>query len=356
MEELQLALTPARVDQRNFGLMLANWRVGQVLTALVVNTQPHGALLLSVGGKQFVATTDIPVQPGTQMNLEVKQLGPEVILRQVASQLPAQEVATARLAAAAQTTASSGLASLLSQLSVQGARLGSAEITAIARDLLGRALPGERLGPGGLRQALRQSGVFSEADLAAGQGARARQSPKAALSSLQAIALALAEDMDPEAPEFLPLVLLSERAQAALNGIVNQQLASLPNEEGTPRWVVTVPVELDGRFFDVRLQIQREPPDDDAEQGLPGWRVAVHLDLPRLGGIDVVVQLRDKHVSVNFTCETPATSRLLGRSLGGLSQRLEQQELRIDRLQTEVTPTPVSDSKGSREGGIEVTV
>ena len=355
MEELQLALTPARVDQRNFGLMLANWRVGQVLTALVVNTQPNGALLLSVGGKQFVATTDIPVQPGTRMNLEVKQLGPEVILRQVASQLPAQEVATARLAAAAQTTASTGLASLLSQLSTQGARLGSAEISAIARDLLGRALPGERLGAGGLRRALRQSGVFAEADLAAGQSARAQQSPKAALSSLQAIALALAEQMDPEAPEFLPMALLSERAKAALNGIVNQQLASLPNEEGAPRWVVTVPVELDGRFFDVRLQIQKDETTAEQDEVAPGWRVAVHLDLPRLGGVDVMVQLRDQRVSVDFHCDSKATSRLLGRSLGGLSQRLERQELRVDRLFTEATAAADQGPGNAREGGIEVT-
>ena len=50
MEELQLTLTPARVDQRNFGLMLSNWRVGQVINALVVDRMPSGGMLLSAGG------------------------------------------------------------------------------------------------------------------------------------------------------------------------------------------------------------------------------------------------------------------------------------------------------------------
>ena len=40
MEELQLALTSARVDQRNFGLLTNNWQVGQTLTALVTNQLP----------------------------------------------------------------------------------------------------------------------------------------------------------------------------------------------------------------------------------------------------------------------------------------------------------------------------
>jgi len=73
VEELQLTLTPQRVDQRNFGIMLTNWRVGQQLNALVVAIRPDSSVLLSVGGKQFVASTDIPVQQGSTLRLEVKQ-------------------------------------------------------------------------------------------------------------------------------------------------------------------------------------------------------------------------------------------------------------------------------------------
>ena len=77
MEELQLTLTPARVDQRNFGLMLSNWRAGTMLTALVVDRMPIA--LLSIGGRQFVATTDIPVQPRIRIQLEVQMLTPNLV-------------------------------------------------------------------------------------------------------------------------------------------------------------------------------------------------------------------------------------------------------------------------------------
>ena len=81
MEELQLTLTPSRVDQRNFGVMLSNWRVGQVLNALVVDRMPSGNVLLNVGGREFVTPLDLPVQAGSRLQLEVQQVQPQVTLR-----------------------------------------------------------------------------------------------------------------------------------------------------------------------------------------------------------------------------------------------------------------------------------
>ena len=88
MEELQLTLTPARVDQRNYGVQLSNWRVGQQLNALVVDTRPNGGLLLSVAGKTFTVSSDLPVQPGTRMALEVKQVGQDIVLQRVNDGVP----------------------------------------------------------------------------------------------------------------------------------------------------------------------------------------------------------------------------------------------------------------------------
>ena len=70
MEELQLTLTPSRVDQRNFGVMLSNWRVGQVLNALVVERMPSGDVLLNVGGREFATPLDLPLQAGSRLQLE----------------------------------------------------------------------------------------------------------------------------------------------------------------------------------------------------------------------------------------------------------------------------------------------
>ncbi|HBM83217.1 MAG TPA: flagellar hook-length control protein FliK, partial [Halieaceae bacterium] len=81
MEEIQLALTAARTDQKNFGLWLKNWQVGQTLSALVSGQRPTGELVLRVGGLQITATADIPVQQGARLLLEVRQLQPQAVLR-----------------------------------------------------------------------------------------------------------------------------------------------------------------------------------------------------------------------------------------------------------------------------------
>ena len=52
-----------------------------MLTALVVDRMPNGSALLSIGGRQFVATTDIPVQPGSRIQLEVQMLTPNLVLK-----------------------------------------------------------------------------------------------------------------------------------------------------------------------------------------------------------------------------------------------------------------------------------
>ena len=43
MEELQLALTAMRVEQKNFGLWLKSWQVGQMLQALIRDEEFDGA-------------------------------------------------------------------------------------------------------------------------------------------------------------------------------------------------------------------------------------------------------------------------------------------------------------------------
>ncbi|MEM6484761.1 MAG: flagellar hook-length control protein FliK [Pseudomonadota bacterium] len=85
MEELQLALTTSRTDQRNFGLWINNWQVGQALNALVADRLPSGDLLLRIDGRTLTARSDIAAQPGARLQLEVKQLEPLPTLRVLTS-------------------------------------------------------------------------------------------------------------------------------------------------------------------------------------------------------------------------------------------------------------------------------
>ena len=81
MEELQISLTPARVEQRNFGLWLRTPQVGQVLNAVVADKLPSGEMVLKVGAERVTVSTDIPLQPGARLLLEVKQVQPQVTFR-----------------------------------------------------------------------------------------------------------------------------------------------------------------------------------------------------------------------------------------------------------------------------------
>ena len=81
MEELQISLTPARVEQRNFGLWLRTPQVGQMLNAVVADRLPSGDIVLKVGAERVTVSTDIPLQPGARLLLEVKQVQPQITFR-----------------------------------------------------------------------------------------------------------------------------------------------------------------------------------------------------------------------------------------------------------------------------------
>lgn len=350
MEELQLTLTPARVDQKNFGIQLANWRVGQQLTALVVDTRPNGGLVLSVAGKTFLASSDLPVQPGTRMAMEVKQAGAELVLRRLPD--PSQPRADAGGRAAETTVAltSPRPAALLNQLSAQPARFGSPELQEVSRELRGRALKGESATPGDIKRALRDSGLFTEADLSAGRGGRARQSGKASLSQLQTVALALADDLDDEIPETRVLFQIAEKATSLLTGIVQNQLASLPQDDGSQRWVFTLPVEVNERFHDVRFELERGP--QSAEQQ-PGWSAKLNLELPELGAVAIRVQIVGSQVNVAFDCEDPNSATQLGRSMPALENRLVMRDLRPGGL-TATAPTSTPPEPPAAGTGLSI--
>ena len=349
MEELQLTLTPARVDQRNYGVQLSNWRVGQQLNALVVDTRPNGGLLLSVAGKTFTVSSDLPVQPGTRMALEVKQVGQDVVLQRVNDGAPPRADAGSRAAQTTMELSSARPSALLNQLSAQPARFGSPELQEIARELRGRALKAEGLTPGAIQRGLRDSGLFTEADLLAGRVGRARQSGKTSLSQLQTVALALADDLDDDVAEVRVLQQMVDRSAALLNGIAQQQLASLPQDDGLQRWVFTLPVQLNDSFNDVRVEFERPPRQVEQEDS---WRASLTFDFPEMGSVTVRMQLKGSAVSVAFDCDNPATAARLNHNLVTLEGQLAARNLSAAGLAANATGT--MDDPGAAPTGLSV--
>lgn len=152
--------TPTRGDTT-----LATWRVGQVLAATVVSSPQPGRAELRIGNLQVAAQTgNLQLTPGQALRLEVASLKevPVLKLLGVLQQNPVNQAVRDAL------PRQQPLAPLLGML----ARIGAGgqlppEIARLAQELMARLPNPASVGnPTGLRQALRDSGLFLEAKLA----------------------------------------------------------------------------------------------------------------------------------------------------------------------------------------------
>ena len=340
MEELQLTLTPARVDQRNFGLMLSNWRVGTMLTALVVDRMPNGNALLSIGGRQFVAATDVPVQPGSRLQLEVQMLAPNLVLKVATgnSQVPVNQSAaglpqgTASPLIAGQAASAAGLLRSVAGDPALRAVLGqSPELARLMMQLQATSIKSSSITASALKQAFNQSGLFNEANLNASRTGNIEQSIKTTLQLMQQV---LAGDTDPMSSEKISLArqLFRESIDANLTALSQQQVKSLPSDGSVQRWFTSFPLSLDGEFYNVELSIAEEGPDNKDDEPQKTWRACIALELPSLGTLEIEVSLTANRVTVEFRSENEQARQLFNQSSDYLSQRLVFSDFRIDSL------------------------
>jgi hypothetical protein len=339
MEDLQLALTNARVDQRNFGLWIKSWQIGQTLNALVTRQLPSGDLLLRVGGQQITATSDIPIQQGAQLRLEVKQLEPTPILRILnpgsAPEAAAAVNATLRLLptprGAVATVPAGGLMGALQ--SAQAALPLPPPLAASIDALLRLASRPERIGSSsGLAQAIRDSGVFLERRLAVGDDrprATLGHDLKAAVLRTLAqarVAVDGAEAGRPGARDAQALAQLSRDLEAGLGRITLNQLATLPDDSPARAWQLEIPVYHASAFHTLTLRIEsddhRAPGEGQQDGDEAGWRVQLEFAPPALGAVHLDLRLRATSVALAVAAERGTTRQILDSATGQLEAAL----------------------------------
>ena len=348
MEELQLTLTPARVDQRNFGVMLSNWRVGQVINALVVDRMPSGNVLLNAGGREFVTPLDLPVQPGTRLQLEVQQVTPQLVLRlltgsEKSSSLPGAESLSrsaqpgngpaAATSLGGSTTAASVLSAVVTQPTLKALVNQSPVLASLITSLSSQALQSGTLSAGLLSQAVAQSGLFTEANLLAGRGGSLRTNTKTQLIQLQrGIADITVTNLGVEARAALSN--LSDLTNAALANLNHQQLISMPQENAGQRWAFNLPLEWAGSVTDLAMTIEHDRENDDPEGGeVQGeWRVHLSLELPEVGELQSLVTLSGSNISVSFISHSESVRRVFESSFGELRDRMIVSDFRVREL------------------------
>jgi len=369
MEELQLTLTPSRVDQRNFGVMLSNWRIGQVLNALVVDRMPSGNVLLNVGGREFVTPLDLPVQAGSRLQLEVQQVQPQVTLKVLTS---ARDTTPSQLTQPAPQSSQQGLLSSATALSVDAkpAPLSSlivalstlsaqpalrplmSQVPALAgfiSAITSHSLQANALSASSLAAVIGRSGLFNEANLATG---RSSGSSKTHLAQLQKLIGDIpTASLNAEARSSLSSI--ADLTNAALANLTQQQLISIPQDSGGQRWCFGIPLAYEGTFVDLNMIVERDQESTDSNDAEAVWRVDLSLSLPEIGPLRVLVTMKGRGVSVVFHSDSSQVRGLVDASFGQLKERMVMSDFRVNSITTKamtepsITPTdPPRSSSG----------
>lgn len=372
MEEIQLALTAARTDQKNFGLWLKNWQVGQTLSALVSGQRPTGELVLRVGGLQITATADIPVQQGARLLLEVRQLQPQAVLRIIGNpgtpgSAAAEPAGNVRLlgAAAPGVETVNALARVVSLLQpAEGAvRTLPAESLALVRQVLrGVSSASHLASPAGVRAAVATSGTFSEAQLmhTASRAPGAAPPPadmKTSLARVLAQVDARLEQVNAiatRATDAAALLGLRQELETALTAITTNQMASLPADTGSARsWVFSLPFLWQEEPRQLQLRLEREAQQGAEEAGQERWRLQLNIELPRLGALAVEARLTQGQLAVEVISEQPSVRSLVQASGGLLEKALANRGLTLAGLVSRA-PSTASSAPDTPSSALDV--
>ena len=367
MEELQISLTPARVDQRNFGLWLRTPQVGQVLNAVVADKLPSGEMVLKVGAERVTASTDIPLQPGARLLLEVKQVQPQITFRVLsaggapyvaAPDAMAEAIKLQRQAGTTQVP-KDGLAPLFSLLRALGG--GSLQALgldrAIVKQLQGGVKSSDELTkPDALIKAIQGNGTFHESLLARGAGSMAMaglaaDDLKGQLMRALFRVRANLEDSDKlelQAEQVGLLETLRSALESGLKIITDNQLGSVPAEQTQlpQQWCFDIPFRFGEEVYNIAIQIFEDGAASAAGEGAASktWAAHISLNMPGLGATEITVKLVGERISVDLAGSEQETLALFLRSQQSLTAGLESRGLKLDRLNV------VHDQSLSRHG------
>lgn len=340
MDELQLALTAARIDQKNFGLWLKSWQVGQVLQALVTDKTPSGDLILRIAGHQVTATADIPVQKGAQLSLEINRLDPVPTLKIINTTVPLSTHPNSAMAGQLQLLVPRqgevvepfrllfNTAQGVNILSLLGFRPAEqAQIQRLAVDA--RQLADPKF----LKEALNQSGLFLEAhlkQLLLMGGVLTQGDLKAELLRILARVKLQQEttgsgsrSMDSDG-----LFELQQKLEGALARMTLAQMqAGEARETGGYRWAFELPVKINDGYQTLFISIDSDESRSSEDEQSQGWKVRLGMEFPKLGHVEAELFFSGKKLSVVTYAASPDTFKLMNDQIDLLRSSLESRGL-----------------------------
>lgn len=329
MATIQLSLEkPANAVATERG-WLQQLRIGDRLVGRVLGEPREGLVPLLVRGLRINAPISGRYPPGTELALRVIDVGPRLVLH-----VEAPVTATAQ-------PSLSGLPAELASPQLALARVFQTLLSPVAEHspaaaALRSALPpaDELVRPDGLRSALRSSGLWLEASLAAAlSGAAVPQGDLKALLANLLMDLRRRQPLSGGAQRSSPA--LFQELESALLALNANQLKSLPPDPGQPQnWVLTLPFGLHGEARALHMTVSRKEPGSSTEERPEGalWRVQLQLQLPRLGKLDVDLRLQGDRVTVSMNSPSDAGLSRLAGGRERLAQCLDTAGLQLETL------------------------
>jgi len=318
MEELQLALTTSRVDQKNMGLWLKSWQVGQVLQALVVDKAPSGQLVLRVAGHQITAIADIPVQKGAVLSLEVSRLTPQPTLKIIGA--PQSTPTVAAGAADPLSGAYQGLVvrqnDVVLPFQLMRQILNGVNVTSLL-PMLGKELDA-------VFRSLSQLSALKDPKVLKGLLSQLYQSGTGNTSRLIGLMALLEEGLPQQIGEqdLTQLQALRDAIEGALSRLALSQIKSAISQDGAVKgWYFELPIFMEQEPRNLFLVVEQEKRGAGRESS--SWRLWLALDGGKLGPVEAEIFYGGEALSVVLYAEQEATYRAMKSDIGQLRDALE---------------------------------
>lgn len=361
--------------------LLSQWRVGALLQAVAVRDAASSQLWLDIGGQRHSARlasgTSAGPADGEVLQVRVLRNSPVLALETLSSGATANAEATVVADAMRRfVPRQESAAPMLANLSwlAQGKNTGKNGATELPRAVmqaaaqLWQALPdADSLGdPKALENAIRRSGAFLEANLAA--TTRGTTDPKLLGTDLKALMLSLSRalrdhgarpnaahsDIAMNAPvptargplsalNAAPATFsmldaaeqqlneLSRQTDGAIARLTTTQITNTALDPAMQSLLVELPVRQEDRAAMLRLRVEHDRSRNRSGGG-DSWSVEAAMDLGQVGALHAKVTLTGHRIGVQLRAESPAIVDALSARAGELEAILRESGLEIDRI------------------------
>lgn len=369
------------------GVLLQRLQAGDTLDTRVSQATQQGRAVLSINGRAVTALTTLPLTQGQTLKLEISDLGKPPVLVPVTSGGRVEDVLTQQLRTL--LPQQTGLPELLSNLAVLGsggpaiqplreqlsATVGQ-QLRALAQQILQQLpRPGDAASAKGVKQALQQSGLFMENQLAK-TISQQLPLPAADLKANLLRLLALlqrqlnprtappaksetnprqtADNRSPAPPlrhampeaqaKTAASLLQHTTAQRMLGELLRQvdgnlariqlhQLASLHKEHDAARVISTEIPLHHGSGTDVfHVRIDEQPAQQQTTPREKTWSITLAFDIGEMGPVHVKLTLGGDIINTTFWAQQASTKHAIDTQLSVLQHNMLKAGLSIGHI------------------------